>query len=121
MKISIPLFCSVFCGRSMFEVLSNHLPGTWNMQIMPATGQEISGGMGWPPDYKEDDLNRPMVSIRLGARYLARQRDYFGAIWWLLWRLIMPVQEILKSGFRWPIRIRIYSWKSSAMKKRAAI
>ena len=47
------------------------------MQIMPATGQEIASSMNWPEDYEDDDLYRPEVSINLGARYLARQRDYF--------------------------------------------
>ncbi len=70
---------SVLRQESMFEGFVESSAGARGiMQIMPATGQEISGGMGWPPDYKEDDLYRPMVSIRLGARYLARQRDYFG-------------------------------------------
>ena len=32
---------------------------------------------GWPPDFNADDLYRPMVSIRLGVDYLARQVDLF--------------------------------------------
>ncbi len=33
--------------------------------------------MGWPKDYTNDDLYRPEISITMGSRYLARQRDYF--------------------------------------------
>jgi len=70
---------SVLRQESMFEGFVESSAGARGiMQIMPATGQEISSGMGWPANYKNDDLFRPMVSIRLGARYLARQRDYFG-------------------------------------------
>ncbi|HEX7557222.1 MAG TPA: lytic transglycosylase domain-containing protein, partial [Leptolinea sp.] len=70
---------SVLRQESMFEGFVESSAGARGiMQIMPATGEEISGGMGWPLNYKEDDLYRPMVSIRLGARYLARQREYFG-------------------------------------------
>jgi soluble lytic murein transglycosylase len=70
---------SVLRQESMFEGFVESSAGARGiMQIMPATGQEISGGMGWPQNYKADDLYRPMISIRLGARYLARQRDYFG-------------------------------------------
>jgi soluble lytic murein transglycosylase len=32
--------------------------------------------MNWP-DYTVGDLYRPEISITFGARYLARQRDYF--------------------------------------------
>jgi soluble lytic murein transglycosylase len=65
--------------ESLFEGFVESSAGARGvMQIMPATGQEISSQFGWPPNYKADDLYRPMVSIRLGARYLARQRDYFG-------------------------------------------
>jgi soluble lytic murein transglycosylase len=38
---------------------------------------EIVAREGWPPDFTEDDLHRPIVSIRLGVRYLADQRDFF--------------------------------------------
>lgn len=70
---------SVLRQESMFEGFVQSSAGARGiMQIMPTTGQEIAGGMGWPANYKADDLYRPWVSIRLGARYLARQRDYFG-------------------------------------------
>jgi soluble lytic murein transglycosylase len=47
------------------------------MQIMPATGDEIASRLEWPPDYETSDLYRPIINIRLGASYLARQRNYF--------------------------------------------
>jgi soluble lytic murein transglycosylase len=69
---------SILRQESLFEGFVESSAGARGiMQIMPATGREIAGQMGWPPNFKDDDLYRPMISIRLGARYLARQRDYF--------------------------------------------
>ncbi len=48
------------------------------MQIIPETGAGLAQQLGWPPGYTADDLYRPVVSIRLGAAYLAQQRDAFG-------------------------------------------
>ncbi len=45
------------------------------MQVMPATAEEINVALDWPPNYSGRDLSRPMVSIRFGTYYLARQRD----------------------------------------------
>ncbi len=47
------------------------------MQIMPDTGQETAGILGWPEGYTTEDLYRPVVNITFGAQYLARWRDYF--------------------------------------------
>lgn len=47
------------------------------MQIMPATGADLAKKLGWPPDYSDADLYRPLVSIRLGTEYLAKQREKF--------------------------------------------
>jgi len=47
------------------------------MQIIPTTGKEIAGSLGWPPGYTDDDLYRPMVSVRMGTYYLAKWRDRF--------------------------------------------
>ena len=47
------------------------------MQIVPATGSEVAKNLGWPDNFTTDDLYRPLVSIRLGAHYLDRQRDAF--------------------------------------------
>ena len=74
-----PLFLlSVLRQESMFEGFAQSGVGARGlMQIMPATGQEIVSSMNWPQNYEVADLFRPQVSIKLGARYLARQRDYF--------------------------------------------
>jgi soluble lytic murein transglycosylase len=48
------------------------------MQIIPATGQDIVARLGWPPNYSDADLYRPLVSVKLGLSYLATQRDEFG-------------------------------------------
>jgi soluble lytic murein transglycosylase len=47
------------------------------MQIIPTTGQYLANEFGWPAGYTEDDLYRPVVSVRLGSQYLAMQRDLF--------------------------------------------
>ncbi len=47
------------------------------MQIIPQTGAQIAQALGWPPGYTDEDLYRPMVSIRFGTWYLAQQRDRF--------------------------------------------
>jgi soluble lytic murein transglycosylase len=74
-----PLFLlSVLRQESMFESFAISSAGARGlMQIMPATGHEIVSSLGWPDNYEDDDLERPEVSITLGTRYLARQRDYF--------------------------------------------
>jgi soluble lytic murein transglycosylase len=47
------------------------------MQVIPSTGDYIAGQLGWPADYETADLYRPIVSVRFGTWYLARQRDRF--------------------------------------------
>lgn len=47
------------------------------MQIMPATGEEIHGLLGWPVEYDSNDLYNPTINIRFGTSYIARMRDYF--------------------------------------------
>jgi soluble lytic murein transglycosylase len=77
-KLNPLLLFSVIRQESLFEGFANSGAGARGlMQIMPATGQDISTQMDWPPNYTSDDLYRPLVSIRLGTRYLARQRDAF--------------------------------------------
>jgi soluble lytic murein transglycosylase len=74
-----PLFVfSVMRQESLFEGFASSGAGARGlMQIMPVTGQEIANSMNWPPNYTAQDLFRPLVSARLGIRYLARQRDAF--------------------------------------------
>jgi len=47
------------------------------MQIIPTTGDEINGNLGWPSDYTNDDLIRPVVNLRFGVDYLNTQRNLF--------------------------------------------
>jgi hypothetical protein len=68
---------SVIRQESLFEPRPLLRPGTRVMQIVPATGEEIATQLNWPPEYKDDDLERATIAIPLGARYLARQKDLF--------------------------------------------
>ncbi len=74
-----PLFIlSVIRQESLFEGFATSSAGARGlMQIMPLTGQEIASNMSWPAGFTLDDLYRPIISIPLGTRYMARQRDYF--------------------------------------------
>lgn len=47
------------------------------MQITPDTAVGIVENYGWPPNYKVEDLNRPMVNIRLGTHYFKRCLDLY--------------------------------------------
>jgi soluble lytic murein transglycosylase len=74
-----PLFLfSVMREESLFEGFVQSDKGARGlMQIIPSTGQGISDNLGWPPNYTSDDLYRPLISIGLGASYLAQQRVNF--------------------------------------------
>ncbi len=72
------LVFSIIRQESMFDASAVSVAGARGlMQIMPATGEEIVSQLNWPLAYRTADLNRPIVNVRLGVRYLARQRDYF--------------------------------------------
>lgn len=47
------------------------------MQIMPATGAEISKTLHWPPNYQEEDLNRVPVAINFSASLLKQMKTFF--------------------------------------------
>ena len=74
-----PLFLfSLLRQESLFESFVGSTAGARGlMQIMPATGADLANKLGWPPDYSDADLYRPLVSIRLGTEYLAKQREKF--------------------------------------------
>lgn len=73
------LLLSVIRQESMFEGYARSSAGARGlMQLMPATGAEVAARMNWPENYTDTDLFLPAVNLRLGARYLANQRDYFG-------------------------------------------
>ena len=74
------LLLSVIRQESFFEgFVASGADARGLMQVMPATGQELVNRYDWPPDYSVEDLLNPAVNLRLGAQYLANQRDYFGA------------------------------------------
>jgi soluble lytic murein transglycosylase len=96
------MLLSVIRQESMFEGYARSSAGARGlMQLIPSTGAEVAARMNWPSDYTDSDLYLPAVNLRLGARYLANQRDYFdgnlyaalaaynagpgnAAIWWQL-------------------------------------
>ncbi|MBN2114988.1 MAG: tetratricopeptide repeat protein [Anaerolineales bacterium] len=75
-----PLFLfSVVRQESFFEgFISSTASAHGLMQIIPPTGEEIAGKLGWPPAYDSKDLFRPIVSVQFGAYYLSDQRDSLG-------------------------------------------
>ncbi len=48
------------------------------MQVIPSTGREIYNELRWPPGYTSAELQKPIVSVRFGTHYLAKQRNFFG-------------------------------------------
>ena len=73
---SLLFLYSVVRQESLFEGFVRSDAGARGlMQIIPSTGQEIANNFGWPPDFKPDDLYRPIVSINLGANYLMVNRN----------------------------------------------
>jgi soluble lytic murein transglycosylase len=72
------LLFSIIRQESFFETFVISSAGARGlMQIMPATGQELAERYGYP-NFQVEDLHNPLINIRLGAKYLANQRDYFG-------------------------------------------
>jgi soluble lytic murein transglycosylase len=74
-----PLFVwSMMRQESLFEgFISSSAGARGLMQIIPSTGQEIYDRSGYPTDYQQDDLYRPVVSINMGLDYLNTQRERF--------------------------------------------
>ncbi len=74
-----PLFLfSVVRQESLFEGFVRSSAGANGlMQIVPATGQGIAKNLGWPENYADADLVRPLVNLRFGADYLDEQRARF--------------------------------------------
>lgn len=71
-------FYSMMRQESLFEGFVTSSAGARGLlQIVPDTGQEAADLAGWPPDFTPDDLYRPIVSIRLGADYLAVQNHAY--------------------------------------------
>lgn len=71
-------FYSMMRQESLFEGFVTSSAGARGlMQVIPSTGEQMAELSNWPPDFTPDDLYRPYVSIRLGADYLAVQRNAF--------------------------------------------
>jgi soluble lytic murein transglycosylase len=69
------LVTSLIRQESLFEGFASSSANAYGlMQIIPATGADVAAKMGWPPDYTENDLYSPYVSIRLGTYYLSSMR-----------------------------------------------
>ena len=69
---------SIARQESLFEGFVRSSAGARGvMQIIPSTGESIAARTGWPPDYQDEDLYRPLVSIKLGTEYFSQQRDIF--------------------------------------------
>ena len=71
-----PLFVtSVIRQESLFEGFVKSGAGAHGlMQIIPATGASLAIQMGWPPNYTDNDLYSPRISIRMGTYYLNANR-----------------------------------------------
>ena len=66
---------SLIRQESLFEGFVRSTAGARGlMQIIPNTGASIAANMGWPPNYSEDDLYSPYISIRMGSYYLNANR-----------------------------------------------
>jgi len=71
------LIFSLIRQESFFEsFIQSSVGAAGLMQIMPATGQEKAGDLGWPADYQQSDLFRPTVNVLFGISYLAGQKTY---------------------------------------------
>jgi soluble lytic murein transglycosylase len=63
------LLFSVMRQESLYESFIQSPYAVGLMQIVPSTGQDIAKNMTWP-NYTDNDLTRPLVSIEFGAHYL---------------------------------------------------
>ena len=73
------LLYSVMRQESLFEGFVRSTAGARGlMQVIPATGSNIHSRLGWPIGYTDNDLYRPIVSIRYGAYYLSYNYSLLG-------------------------------------------
>jgi soluble lytic murein transglycosylase len=71
------LLFSMIRQESLFESQArSHAAAQGLMQVIPSTGEYIAESLGWP-DYRNEDLYKPYVSIQFGAYYLAEQLALF--------------------------------------------
>lgn len=71
------LIFSIIRQESFFESFAYSGAGAIGlMQFIPTTAQERANLLGWPQNYTQDDLLRPIVSVTFGADYLADLQSY---------------------------------------------
>jgi soluble lytic murein transglycosylase len=75
-----PLFLtSIVRQESLFEGFVRSSAGAHGlMQLLPETAQAVSNSLGWPVGYRDEDVYRPLVNVRLGAQYLGNNRSLLG-------------------------------------------
>jgi len=72
------LLASLIRQESLFDPWASSPAGAIGlMQIIPSTGKAIASALNWP-EFSEKDLEKPWISLRFGAWYLAKQREKFG-------------------------------------------
>ena len=73
-----PLFIySVMRQESLFEGFVLSAAGARGlMQVIPATGANIASLHGYPVAYTENDLYRPIISVKFGTWYLESNREF---------------------------------------------
>jgi soluble lytic murein transglycosylase len=72
----LTLYGLIWQESSFYPTVTSSAGARGLSQVMPATGAGLAQGVGIT-DFHEDDLFRPGLNIRLGARYLGVQlRDY---------------------------------------------
>jgi soluble lytic murein transglycosylase len=70
------LLFSVVWWESQFEPFAGSTAGAVGlMQFTSDTGSDMALKLGWPPFYTEEMLFQAYVSVKLGAYYLAFNRD----------------------------------------------
>jgi soluble lytic murein transglycosylase len=79
------LFYSIMRRESLFESFITSSAGAGGlMQIWPPTGEAVHNQTNWPPDYTEEDLYRPLVSVKYGAYILDELRRRFNDNWYAI-------------------------------------
>ncbi len=72
------LVFSMIRQESLFESIARSWAAAQGlMQVIPSTGEYIARQLNWP-NYRNEDLYKPYVSVPFGSDYLAEQLTVFG-------------------------------------------
>lgn len=72
------LLLALIRQESFFDPLAGSSAGALGLtQVIPPTAQEIAADLGLQGEFSDQDLFRPVISIRFGAHYLSEQLDAF--------------------------------------------